>query len=237
MFHPQGPTLRELLVQGFSSLERGYDLLAPKFDLTPFRTPDEVIARTMEALSEGAPVPRAVDLCCGTGAGVIGLRPLCTDEVVGVDLSAGMLAQARTATTEGSGAQVTFVQGDVLALPFEAEFDLATCFGALGHIAREDEGRFVRGVARALKPGGKFAFVTTDALPWTDPATWVAHAFNAGWRVRNALFKPAFVMYYLTFTVPEATLLLEAEGFSVDVRRGWFAPKYKRLALVVATKR
>ena len=35
MFSPQGPTLRELTVQALSSVERGYDLLAPKFDHTP----------------------------------------------------------------------------------------------------------------------------------------------------------------------------------------------------------
>ena len=32
MFHPQGPTLWELAVQALSSTERGYDLLAPKFE-------------------------------------------------------------------------------------------------------------------------------------------------------------------------------------------------------------
>lgn len=237
MFKPGGPTLRELLVQGFSNLEHGYDLLAPRFDLTPFRTPEAVITRTMDALAEGGRVARGLDLCCGTGAGLLGLRPLCTEEVVGVDLSAGMLAQARAATAGGAGAKVTLVQGDVLALPWEKQFDLATCFGALGHIAREDQRRFVQSVARALKPGGRFAFVTTDVLPWTSPARWAAHAFNAGWRVRNALFRPKFVMYYLTFTVPEATPLLEAEGFTVEVRRDQFGPRYRRLALVIATRR
>src|SRR2546430_8673021 len=52
VFHPKGPTLRELAVQALSSTERGYDLLAPKFDCTPFRTPDAILRR-------GAPAPRA----------------------------------------------------------------------------------------------------------------------------------------------------------------------------------
>ena len=38
MFSPGGPTFRELMQQALASTERGYDLLAPKFDLTPFRT-------------------------------------------------------------------------------------------------------------------------------------------------------------------------------------------------------
>ncbi len=43
MFTKQGPTVRELAVQALSSTERGYDLLAPKFDHTPYRTPDQVL--------------------------------------------------------------------------------------------------------------------------------------------------------------------------------------------------
>ena len=41
MFHPQGPTFWELARQALSSTQRGYDLLAPKFDFTPFRTPHD----------------------------------------------------------------------------------------------------------------------------------------------------------------------------------------------------
>lgn len=40
MFHPKGPSFVELAKQCLSSTERGYDLLAPKFDYTPFRTPE-----------------------------------------------------------------------------------------------------------------------------------------------------------------------------------------------------
>lgn len=220
-------------MQGFSSLERGYDLLAPKFDLTPFRTPDEVIAATVEQLG---PIRRAVDLCCGTGAGVAGLRPHCAEAVVGVDLSAGMLEQAR-ANLSAEGVPVEWLRADVLDLPFVEAFDAATCFGALGHIAREDEDAFLQSVARALRPGGRFAFVTTERLSASDPAWWVAHAFNAGWRLRNALFRPRFIMYYLNFTVPQVNRQLERHGFEVQVRRGVFGPHQPRLVLVIAIRR
>ena len=40
MFHPKGPTLLELTKQALSSTTKGYDLLAEKFEYTPFRTPD-----------------------------------------------------------------------------------------------------------------------------------------------------------------------------------------------------
>ena len=50
VFSPQGPSVRELVMQALSSVEGGYDLLAPKFDRTPFRTSDGVLDATAEAL-------------------------------------------------------------------------------------------------------------------------------------------------------------------------------------------
>jgi hypothetical protein len=35
MFHPEGPSFWELVVQALSATERGYELLAPKFEYTP----------------------------------------------------------------------------------------------------------------------------------------------------------------------------------------------------------
>jgi len=37
--------MRELAMQALSSVEGGYDLLAPKFDHTPFRASDGVLTR------------------------------------------------------------------------------------------------------------------------------------------------------------------------------------------------
>src|SRR5690242_17758305 len=97
VFSPQGPSLRELCVQALSSVERGYDLLAPKFDHTPFRTPEIILDATADALAELGPFDRGLDVCCGTGAGLLALRRLCRGPITGVDFSAGMLAQARRA--------------------------------------------------------------------------------------------------------------------------------------------
>ena len=83
MFHPSGPTLGELARQALSSTEHGYDLLAPKFDYTPFRTSDSILAAVAASLSLDAPFGSGLDLCCGTGAGMRMLWPLCRDRVVG----------------------------------------------------------------------------------------------------------------------------------------------------------
>src|SRR5437588_4372209 len=100
MFHPQGPTFWELAVQALSSTEKGYDLLAPKFDYTPFRTPDVVLEAVAAQLRALAPFDAALDVCCGTGAAMRFLRPLCRQRVVGLDISAGMLAVARQLTAD-----------------------------------------------------------------------------------------------------------------------------------------
>jgi hypothetical protein len=80
MFSPEGPSLRELAMQALSSVEKGYDLLAPKFDHTPFRTPAGVLDATAGALRPLGPFGRGLDLCTGTGAGVRVLRSLSVSE-------------------------------------------------------------------------------------------------------------------------------------------------------------
>jgi SAM-dependent methyltransferase len=225
VFTPGGPTFIELMRQALSSTDRGYDLLAPTFDLTPFRTPDALL---------DAARPR-LDLCCGTGAGVRMLRPLCRDLVVGIDRSAGMLAQAAEAN-HPPGAQVQWVRGDALEPPFAAGFDLVSCFGAFGHILETDEPRLVENVRALLRPGGRFVFFTSPSPGAFNPGRWIAKGFNAAMRVRNALIQPPFIMYYLTFMLPRAKALLQSAGFSIETHSGLGPKPYDRLVLVVATR-
>src|SRR3954468_8798982 len=95
MFHPDGPTFLELAAQALSSTEAGYDKIAPKFDRTPFRTPDPILAAMAAQIGAPRSIDRALDVCCGTGAAIQWLRPLCREHVVGLDPSAGMLEEAR----------------------------------------------------------------------------------------------------------------------------------------------
>jgi SAM-dependent methyltransferase len=213
MFSPQGPSLRELTVQALSSVERGYDLLAPKFDHTPFRTPPSVLGATAAALAELGPFGRGLDVCCGTGAGLDVLAPLCRDGIAGVDFSAGMLAQARAAHPRAA-----LVRADARALPFDGGFDLAVTFGALGHFLPAERPPLFAGVHRALRPGGLLAFPVVAPLPLTSPWYWAALGFDVAMRVRNALRRPPFVMYYLTAEFAGLRTDLRAAGFTVTVR-------------------
>jgi ubiquinone/menaquinone biosynthesis C-methylase UbiE len=210
VFSPRGPSLRELCVQALSSVERGYDLLAPKFDHTPFRTPESILSPTADALSGLGPFHHGLDVCCGTGAGMLVLRPLCDGRVTGVDFSAGMLAQARSAHPD-----VTWVRADARALPFAGDFDLAVTFGALGHFLPAERPAVFAGVYRALRPGGLFAFPVGAPPPLTSVWHWATVGFDLAMRVRNAVWRPPFVMYYRTTPLPALRDDLTAAGFVV----------------------
>lgn len=223
VFTSQGPSLRELAVQALSSTEHGYDLLAPKFDHTPFRTPERILDACAEALRPLGPFAAGLDVCCGTGAGVELLRPLCREQVTGVDFSSGMLARARAALAAEDGPgepgpAVHWVRADARALPFVAGFDVAVSFGAFGHfLPAERPGLFAQ-VHRALRPGGLFAFPIGAPQPLTSPWYWGMLGFDLAMRTRNALRQPPFVMYYRTFPLPGVRADLEGAGFTVGLR-------------------
>jgi SAM-dependent methyltransferase len=233
-FHPRGPTYLELARQGLSSTQRGYDLLAPKFDYTPFRTPDAITRVVGQRLARRGPFGDGLDLCCGTGVGLRLLRPLCARRVVGLDFSAGMLAEARRQLGQRAG--VALVQGDALALGFVEAFDVVTSFGAFGHIPPREERRLVADVFRALRPGGVFAFVTFP-MPRPFSPRWLAgRGYNAVAHLRNLLVRPPFVMCYLTFTLEAAQRLLAGAGFEVELERGHFPEPYQDAVLVLARR-
>jgi SAM-dependent methyltransferase len=306
MFTPQGPTLRELAVQALSSIERGYDLLAPKFDHTPFRTPDAILDAVGRALAPMGPFTAGLDLCCGTGAGMEVLRELCRESVTGVDISTGMLtvgrerlgtggspspavARLRTAplpagvhldgvpavaSGSGDGARsvgpaadgtplsggagpragrpplspvrgavppsVSWVRGDARALPFGSAFDLVVSFGAFGHfLPRELPGLFA-GVHGVLRPGGRFAFPVTAPPGPGSPWYWALLGFDTVMRVRNAVRRPTFVMYYRAFRLGDVRRELARAGFRTELHPlpefGSRRDGSPRARLVVATR-
>jgi SAM-dependent methyltransferase len=112
------------------------------------------------------PPARILDLACGYGRHSLPLA-LRGFEVVGYDLSAELLAEARGEARQ-RGVAPLFLQGDMRELPFEGEFDAAiSMFTSFGFF--EDEGdhrRVVDGVRAALRPDGLFLLdlINRDAV-------------------------------------------------------------------------
>jgi ubiquinone/menaquinone biosynthesis C-methylase UbiE len=211
MFSPPGPSVRELARQALSSVEDGYDLLAPKFDYTPFRTSDGVLDAAIGALQPLGRFGRGLDVCCGTGAGMRVLESVCDGPVIGVDFSMGMLARAARAHPGG-----TWVRADARSLPFAGAFDLAVSFGAHGHFLPAERPALFAGVYRALRPGGLFAFPIAAPQPISSGVYWALLGFDVAMRVRNAVWRPPFVMYYRTWPLHAVCNDLTGSGFTVS---------------------
>jgi SAM-dependent methyltransferase len=240
VFHPGGPTLVELARQALSSTRRGYDLLAPKFDRTPFRTPDWLLDQVAPHLGAPGSIGRAVDLCCGTGAAFRILRPLCRDVLVGADFSLGMLAEARR-HQRGPGKPVALVQQDLLGRDLCRDtftpgcFELATIFGALGHIRPREQAAFLAAVRGWLAPRGRLVLVVAPTPPPWSPSLWLAAGFDLAMWVRNVALRPPFVMYYLAWPLRRTRRLLAAAGFAVEERPLALAGRPTRARLLIAT--
>jgi len=89
-------------------------------------------------------------------------------QVIGLDLSVGMLRQAVDAARE-TGICVPLVQADATRLPFaDRSFDLAcSAFGAVPFVA--DSAAVMREVVRVLRPGGRWVFAVTHPMRWIFP--------------------------------------------------------------------
>ena len=68
---------------------------------------------------------------------------------------------------------------------------------------------------RALRPGGVFAFPVGAPQPITSSWYWALLGFDLAMRVRNAVWRPPFVMYYRTCPLYAVRDDLTASGFTV----------------------
>ncbi len=124
-------------------------------------------ARIEHLLAPFPEIERALDSGCGAGALAFSLAPHVRD-VVGVDTSPELLAAGRV----DAPANVTLVEGDATALPFETgEFDLAGCARVLHHVRRPE--LVVAELARVTRPGGRILIV--DQLGDIDPLRRLEH--------------------------------------------------------------
>jgi hypothetical protein len=95
-------SLRELAMQALSSVEGGYDLLAPKFDQTPFRTPDVVLDATAGALRPFGPLGRGLDVAAAPARASGSSNP-CAKDRSRASTSAWACSRRRAARTRTPG--------------------------------------------------------------------------------------------------------------------------------------
>ncbi len=118
----------------------------------------------LESVARIRPEERVLDVGCGTGT--FAERLVHTNPhiaITGVDVSIGMLAEARRKTARAPNAR--FVQASAEALPFpDASFDVVVSASALHYVPDPAQG--VREMARVLRPGGRLALLDWDRGRW-----------------------------------------------------------------------
>jgi SAM-dependent methyltransferase len=116
-----------------------------------------VPAADLVRFAEVKPGQSLLDVACGTG--VVSVTAARSGaRVRALDLSPALLEHART-NAEIAGTKITFIEGDVEALPYEDEtFDVV--LSQFGHMFAPRPDVAVSEMLRVLRPGGRIAFST-----------------------------------------------------------------------------
>lgn len=143
------------------SVYERYDTTSVHYDATRVPIGSEIVLGCLARHAKPLGELHVLDAGCGTGAyarAIVGA----VGRVEAVDLSAGMLAQARAKlAAQAAAGRIAFQRALVTALPFaDASFDAVMINQVLHHLdAAGDQGfpvlrRAVTEFARVLKPGG-----------------------------------------------------------------------------------
>ncbi len=135
------------------------------------------LGRRAMAVLAPQPGERVIDIGCGCGDTTLDLARAVgpAGRVLGVDVSAPMLAVARGRTADL--AHLTFLQADAQVAAFGPPFDAA--FSRFGVMFFADPTAAFRNIRAALRPGGRLGFVC-----WRQPAEnlWMTAPLGAALR-------------------------------------------------------
>jgi SAM-dependent methyltransferase len=139
-----------------TGVREAYDALAPAYDLLTASHDHAAWAEQLErlALDAGLSGRRLLDVGCGTGSSA---QPMLARgyEVVGVDVSPGMLSLAR----EKLGGEVRLEPADMRRLPALGAFDLVwSVADGINYLAAEELVPAFEGFRRNLAPDGLAVF-------------------------------------------------------------------------------
>lgn len=142
------------------NVARMFDAIAPSYDrlnrIISLGLDQRWRRRLRDAVLETRP-RRVLDVATGTGDFALSLAAAGVPEVIGLDLSAGMLAVGREKARLARRA-VTFVEGDGQTLPYpDGAFDATTVVFGVRNF--EDLDRGLAELGRVTRPGGLVAIL------------------------------------------------------------------------------
>ncbi|MCK4705232.1 MAG: methyltransferase domain-containing protein [Gammaproteobacteria bacterium] len=143
---------KKMIQQGFDTVAAGYD--HPSLSFFP-----ETAKRLIEHLKL-EPHQQLLDVCTGTGVvALTAAEKLSQGKVTGIDLSSGMLQQAKNKAADKNLSNTEFQQMDLEQLTFpDGTFDVAT--SSFGLFFIEDMTTALSNIASTVDQGGKVAITS-----------------------------------------------------------------------------
>jgi ubiquinone/menaquinone biosynthesis C-methylase UbiE len=176
-------------------LQAVYDQIAEKFADVNANMPPELMLAAEQFLGITQPGALILDLGCGAGRDVAWFESQGAT-VVGSDLSAGMLTQARLQT------RGALVQTDMRHLPFQTGcFQGVWCCATLLHLPKADVPHALAEVHRVLNPGGVLFLAVQEGM-------------GEGWE-RTTRYGEPIERFFARYRAEEMTALLVESGFAL----------------------
>lgn len=140
------------------AVQQQFAKTAEAFSRYAVRDTPEVLAEKVE-FARPQPTDLALDVACGPGTLVLALAPR-VRFARGMDLTEGMLRQARAFQAERLILNACFDRGDAEQLPYpDAAFDLVACQCSIHHMPKPELA--LKEMIRVTKPGGRLVIIDT----------------------------------------------------------------------------